>query len=351
MTDVRLRYIHEFIDRHGKPRYYFRHRGQQWSLPPPGDPGFMAAYEACKTAIAAGVLQPKVSFLPGTLGWAIERFTATDEYKARPAKSRANLRQVFDELRRRYGAGLLNDLTARHVKIIRDAIRADFAASTADKAISAISIVWEYAGEHLDLDLSANPTTGIRRVFRRSSDGHKPWPKEVIERFEAGAAPSLKLALHLLLYTGQRRSDVVSMKWSQFDGEVIEVRQQKTGEPLTIPCHSALRATLKATARSSDFILVGRRGRYSGDGLAGEFRRRLHGLGVNGYTVHGLRKNAGVALADAGCDAREIMAILGHRSYAMVMHYTKRADQRRRAQSAMQKWEKSGKPKNVAGSK
>jgi hypothetical protein len=44
------------------------------------------------------------------------------------------------------------------------------------------------------------------------------------------------------------------------------------------------------------------------------FRRALRRAGITGYSVHGLRKNAGVALADAGCDMREIMAILGHRT-------------------------------------
>jgi hypothetical protein len=56
MTTVRLRYVHSFVDRHGHARYYFRIRGQRWPLPAPGDPGFMAAYEACKARIAAGAI-------------------------------------------------------------------------------------------------------------------------------------------------------------------------------------------------------------------------------------------------------------------------------------------------------
>ena len=87
------------------------------------------------------------------------------------------------------------------------------------------------------------------------------------------------------------------------------------------------------------------------ESLSMAFRRALRRAGITGYSVHGLRKNAGVALADAGCDMREIMAILGHRTYAMALHYTKRADQRRRARSAIDKWEaaESGKPRNRAG--
>ena len=74
-------------------------------------------------------------------------------------------------------------------------------------------------------------------------------------------------------------------------------------------------------------------------------------MGVNGYAIHGLRKNAAVALADAGCDAFEIAAITGHQTLGMVAHYAKGRDQRRRARSAMDKLERAqgGKLKNGTG--
>jgi hypothetical protein len=49
MTRIRLRYINEFIDRHGHVRRYFRRRGGGRPVPLPGLPGsseFMAAYQA-----------------------------------------------------------------------------------------------------------------------------------------------------------------------------------------------------------------------------------------------------------------------------------------------------------------
>ena len=114
----------------------------------------------------------------------------------------------------------------------------------------------------------------------------------------------------LLLYTGQRRSDVVQMKWSQFDGEIIEVaQQQKTGEYVAIPCHHWLRAALSTLPRHSEYILTGERGTpYHPESLAHAVRRQLHAIGIHGYSVHGLRKNAAKALAEAGCPLSEIMA-------------------------------------------
>jgi integrase len=356
MATLRLRYVHSFIDRHGRVRHYFRFRGQRWPLPEPGSPGFLAAYENCKAKIGTAVASARLLFGPGTLGWAIEQFLSSDDYRRRAAATQRADRRIFDELRRYAGTGLLRDLRDRHVKAVRDHFRQTFSTSTADMALGLLSVLWGFADEHLSLELGANPTTGIRRLHKVMNE-HEPWPEEVMGAFEANAGPELRLAALLLRYTGQRRSDVVKMKWSQFDkfnGDAIEVRQQKTGEPLIIPCHKLLKAALQSAPRKSEFILVGERGGPLGpESLSTAFRRVLQRAGIRGYSVHGLRKNAGTALADAGCDMQEIMAILGHRTFAMALHYTKRANQIRRARSAMDKWEaaESGKPRNIAGGK
>jgi len=48
MTVFRLKYVHEFIDRHGKVRRYVRMPGRQRARLPglPGSEEFMAAYRA-----------------------------------------------------------------------------------------------------------------------------------------------------------------------------------------------------------------------------------------------------------------------------------------------------------------
>ena len=122
---------------------------------------------------------------------------------------------------------------------------------------------------------------------------HEPWPQELIDRFLREARPSLCWAVKLALYTGQRRSDLVKMKWSQFDGKWIEVRQQKTGELLSIPCHKTLRTELESMPRVADTILVGERGApLTGSSLSVMVRKALREMGVDGYAIHGLRKVA-----------------------------------------------------------
>jgi integrase len=177
----------------------------------------------------------------------IEKFTASSEYERGAETTKRNYRRVLDQLREKYGAGMLRDLQPRHIKIIRNDIRDTSTTTAADIAISLISTLWNFADEEFDFQLDADPTHGVRRVHEGERE-HEPWPEWLIEAFLSKAKPSLRWAVRLALYTGQRRSDLVKMMWSQFDGEFIEVRQQKTDELLSIPCHRALRAELEFDA-------------------------------------------------------------------------------------------------------
>jgi len=201
--------------------------------------------------------------------------------------------------------------------------------------------LWDFADEELGLNLGANPTYGIKRVHIGSRE-HEPWPQELIDRFLSQAPPSLRFAVRLALGTGLRRSDLVKLKWADFKGDCIELCQQKTGEPVVIGCTDELRTELETMPRLGDTIIVGERGRpLKAHSLGVMVRRVLNGMGVNGYSIHGLRKNAGNALAEADGTEREIMVRLGHRSPQMAAHYTKRASQKKLARSAVEKLERA----------
>jgi integrase len=356
MTPVDLRYLDVFVDRHGRERCYFRYRGRRWLLPAPGSPGFAEAYEGLLKAVVEGTLKSpnNVAFIHGSLGWAITQFLASDEYRRRSRMTKANTRPIFDSLREKYGAGLLRDLSAKHVKAIRNEITKEYSTSRAKTAIGLITTIWEFIDENSDLDLGAVPTIGVSRGHKVSGE-HEPWPDEVIEAFDKAAPPRLVLARKLALYTGQRRSDLIRMTWSQYDGEFIHgIVQQKTDERLIIPCHRDLREVLGIPVPLTSTIITNAYGGpYSERGITHAFYDVLKGLGISGYSIHGLRKNAGIALADCGCSPHMIAAILGHRTLRMVMLYTRRSNQKRLGIEAIKLWENAtpAKPKNASGSK
>ena len=109
MTRVRLKYLHCFTDRHGKPHCYFRYRGRQWRIPAPGTEGFATAYDGLLGHIKANPFRSSaaIEYMPGSLAWTIERFMASPLYSERAKTTKVNYRRVLDQLREGYGAGLL----------------------------------------------------------------------------------------------------------------------------------------------------------------------------------------------------------------------------------------------------
>ncbi|MFZ4534428.1 MAG: tyrosine-type recombinase/integrase, partial [Alsobacter sp.] len=101
-------------------------------------------------------------------------------------------------------------------------------------------------------------------------------------------------------------------------------------------------AELAGVERRSVMILHQPNGKPFTPGRLGDWMARaIEKAGLPTECVlHGLRKSAAAALAEAGCSEREIMAITGHRTPQMVSLYTRSADQKRLAKSAMAKREK-----------
>jgi integrase len=100
--------------------------------------------------------------------------------------------------------------------------------------------------------LPDDPTIGVKRAKAKTRD-YPTWSEAHIERFEAKhpIGTKARLAFALLLYTGQRRSDVVKMGPQDIHKGVLTIDQHKTegGEEahLEIPVHPKLREVIEAT--------------------------------------------------------------------------------------------------------
>jgi integrase len=339
MATVRLRYVHGFVDRTGRVRYYFRHRGQRWPLPGlPGSAEFATRYDELLHHCLASARAGNVVCGPGTIGFVIEKYLAGGDYASKAPGTRRHYRASLDKLKEICGRALIADLKERHIRQIRQRFSAT---SKADLAVMLLRMLWVFAKEALAMDLGPNPAAEVRGLHHRGWS-HEPWPERVIEKFEAEARPkpNAQLALMLLLYTGQRVSDVARMRWSDYDGEGIAVRQLKTGTPLWIPCHETLKTALERAERRSEFILTTRRGKnYRADGLCRMISIATAQIGAAECSAHGLRCNAATALIEAGCEVPQVMAITGHKTFKEAQRYASHRDQKKLAKQAVAKWE------------
>lgn len=194
-----------------------------------------------------------------------------------------------------------------------------------------------------------DPTRDVRKVPVVKGDGYHSWTEGEITQFDRchPVGSRARLAFALLLYTGQRRSDVVRMGRQHLNDGAICVRQQKTGREVWIPVHEALAPIIAGASTNLTFLLTDQGKPYTAAGFGNWFRDQCRAAGLHGCSAHGLRKAAARRLAEAGCSAHEISAITGHASLREVERYTEAADRRKLAASAMAKIRigtSSGKP-------
>jgi len=191
----------------------------------------------------------------------------------------------------------------------------------------------------VEIGLRADDPTRDVRAIRVRSDGFHSWSDAEIAQFEKchPIGSRARLAFALLLYTGQRRSDVVRMGCQHVRDGVLTVRQQKTGTKLSIPVHPTLQAILNAVSDNLTFLTTQFGKPFTSNGFGNWFRNQCNAAGLPQCSAHGLRKAAARRLAEAGCTAHEIASITGHASLKQIAHYTRAADQGRLASAAMEK--------------
>jgi integrase len=331
MTRIKLDYVHEYRDRHGKLRRYFRRPGfKRIALPGlPGSDEFMAAYQL---ALAG---QPKPIGLertrPGTVNAAIVGYYTSLSFRELATGSQRKYRNVLERFREEHGdkriALLPRDFIVRAL-----GKKSRYAARNWFKAIRALM---KFAvAENFRAD---DPTAGIALPALKKSAGIHCWTEAEIAQYEATHAAGTRahLAFALLLYTGQRVSDVIRMGRQHIHNGAIAVRQQKTATPLQIPIRAELQQALSTAAGEHLTFLVNKNGRpYSANGFGDWFRQRCDEAGLHHCTAHGLRKAACTRLADLGCTTHQIAAISGHKSLSEVERYTKAANQAKLARQA-----------------
>jgi len=227
----------------------------------------------------------------------------------------------------------VRDISRRELMETRDAVaraRGDGAAIGFSRAAG---VLFGWAVDRGWID--ASPAVRMRNGLR---NGTLPaWSEDQAREALSILPEHLRRPVVLALWTGQRRGDLITMLWSDYDGAHIRLVQGKTGAALTIPAHEDLRVELDAWGRSDGTILVNKFGRpWLGPNLSNQLGDIFaHNPRLRGLNIHGLRKLAATRLAQAGCSPHEIAAITGHRTLAMVAHYTRSVDQHQAAEVAI----------------
>lgn len=263
------------------------------------------------------------------------------EWQALKPASQRDYRWHLNVVLERWGEFQADAIRPAHIREIRNSF--GDRPVLANHLLSVIRVLWSFGREH-NWPLG-DPAAEVKR-YRVKSDGRKPWPAWAFEIAEGHFRPELRRLYFLGRYTGQRLSDCLAMHWRMIDAETIRVRQSKTDKEIIIPIHPALRPELDRARQEGTLYLVSRAdGRpYSPQDFQAMWSREMKKapqkrIKDEGFSFHGLRKNAVTALAVAGCDPSEIRSITGQ-TLQMVNHYLGTWEQPTLAKSAMAKWAK-----------
>jgi integrase len=327
------RFVHGYLDRHGKPRFYFRRAGFKKAPLPglPWSPEFMSAYEQAMAGQPVQLIASQVK--PGTMRTLAVSYFQSVEFRSMRASTQGIYRNIIDRFCREHGDKRAALLGRDHI------VRLMAARADKPEAANSLRKVLRAMMKHaVDTGLRADDPTRDVKAIRVKSDGFHSWTEAEIQQFEARhpIGSRARLALALLLYTGQRRSDVVRMGRQHLRDGNLYVRQQKTGVELMIPVHADLQAIISETTGMT--FLVTRFGKpFTPVAFGNWFREQCDMANLHHCSAHGLRKAAARRLAEAGCTEHEIAAITGHASLREISRYTKAADQKRLAAAAIGK--------------
>lgn len=319
-------------DRHGTVRYRFRKKGLPTVYLPGklGSPEFAAAYEAAAAGAKPLVIgQGRVK--PGSINALAVLGYGTAEWRALAATTQSNYRGVMERLRRDHGDKIVAALDRDLIYLLRDKIPGPAAQNNFIKAVR-----W-FLNIAVDRKMiRENPSLGVKKV-KYQTVGYHTWTEAEVARFESRwpVGTKQRLAMDLLLYTGQRSKDVRFMGRQHVTPAGIRVKQSKTGAELTIPMHPNLAASLATVpATQMQFLPTIQGPAYTAKGFYNWLKSACVAAAVPECSPHGLRKCILTRLADAGCSHSEIMAVSGHKNAKEVETYIASRDQRRLAASA-----------------
>lgn len=346
-------------DRHGKPRYYFRRKGQK-KIRLRAEPGSQAFLDEFQAALNGPILP-----MPAD---------ACREGAARRDPPRGSLAWLFNEYERRAKSWKgLGETTQKRRRVVMDQI-CEEAASDADTSkiglkpfASMRPRVVEVICQRCQTPATQNARLkAFREAFKfairedwltanpgrevaysgSSSGGYHTWTVEEVALYESRwpVGSTQRLALGMLMFTGARRSDAVvigKQHCKTVDGVPgWQFRQFKGRDksPVTtwIPILAELQFLIDVTpSRGMAYLETSFHKPFTAKGFGTQFKKWCRLAKLDHCSAHGLRKAAATIAAERGATAHQLMAIFGWRSISQALVYTKAAEQKRMAAAAM----------------
>lgn len=201
---------------------------------------------------------------------------------------------------------------------------------TANRVLSLIKHIYVIAAKHGYMNGHANPAADITKFKEQTRDRflQSDELQRLFAALETEQNEVFKNYILISLYSGQRRSSILSLRWSQVDlvNGFIYLPDTKNGEPMQVPMTNQLRELFEKINhnKNSDWVLPSVR---SKSGHLEDPKRPWHELlrraGIKNLRLHDLRRTMGSYQAISGASLHIIGKSLGHKSASATQVYAR----------------------------
>ena len=247
----------------------------------------------------------------------------------KPGTMKVNRGYMRAQILPRFSERQIADITREDVVKWFASLRATPVA--ADRSMPVLSVIMREAERMGFRAEGSNPCLGIRRYRRKGrerflSDAEIRSLGECLRTREDGQ-PLAVAVIRLLLLTGCRMSEILTLRWSDLREGALFLRDSKTG-PRTVWLSRAALAVLDGIGRTSPWVFpAARGGRPLSDGwLTAAWHEIRAEAGLADVRLHDLRHTYASVALKGGESVLAISRLLGHRSADTTLKYTHHAD-------------------------
>ena len=222
----------------------------------------------------------------------------------------------------------LKELSIRHFAAWREERLIKVKANTVMRELRILRVLLDWAKDELGCELRTNPARELR--VKGGSDARIPYltkeeENHLLKALNQNRNPEHKKLTQLALATGMRRSELLSLRWSDIDlnQAIARVRRKgcaaqglSTAQRLVPLSRTAL--NLLKSFQKDKIDVVG----VSTSASRHAFNRAKKAAGLKDLHFHDLRHIAISRMWSEGMNAIEISACSGHKDLRMLMRYS-----------------------------
>lgn len=330
---LKLRYVVEKRNKDGTSRWYWQRPGQLTRRLPDHEVARLEmAGRLNDEADAEKRNGPKPRPEYGTIAWAVHTYRQSQRFRKLSNSTKDAYEYWLERLTKTVGHRHLSDLTPKSVGAIIDAIPSHGRKTHCKAVLSAIARVgiknWI---------IQANPVQAVE--IEGSKKRSVVWSDDEITRFLEAcegepSGEAIALGFQIMRWTGQRPSDVRALRWNDYDGKTIRLRQIKTDAFVEVPVMGPLRQVLEAAKakRTGVFVVAKKTGKpMTKAGWTFRFRAIADKAGLQHLQARDLRRTLATRLVEeAEATPFQLSSIFGwsiDRSMKVIEHYVPRRSQ------------------------